>query len=92
VTDTPSSTPLTETDSVNGDGPPRVPNISVNKDTVATTFSAEGDVIPFTFVVANTGNVTIEHQPVVTDPKITGIMCDAIPAAGLAPIEFIECT
>ncbi|WP_073141131.1 DUF7507 domain-containing protein [Litoreibacter ascidiaceicola] len=75
-------------------GPPAEPAIAFNKEANVTDFSAAGDVITYTFTVANAGNVTLFAQPFVTDTTIqpAPFACGTIPAGGLAPQEFVSCT
>jgi uncharacterized repeat protein (TIGR01451 family) len=47
-----------------------------------------GDQVNYTFVVTNTGNVTLDGISV-SDPMLTGVTC---PAATLAPAESMTCT
>ena len=51
-----------------------------------------GDIINYTYNVANTGNVTLTAAPVLNDNKIGAITCPAFPGGTLAPSEFIVCT
>lgn len=90
--DTPAATPVSDDDSVTGTGPAREPEISLVKTADVVDFDAEGDLIPYTFTVANIGNVTITETPSISDDKIDTVTCDPIPAAGLAPNDFITCT
>ena len=57
------------------------------------TFDSVGDVLPFEFVVTNTGNVTLTGTPVIADPLITGqggsVSC---PAGPLVPAASLTCT
>ncbi|HAM45293.1 MAG TPA: hypothetical protein DCM67_09795, partial [Propionibacteriaceae bacterium] len=47
-----------------------------------------GDLLPYTFTVTNTGNVTMTSVAI-QDPKISDVSC---PAGSLAPGETLSCT
>jgi uncharacterized repeat protein (TIGR01451 family) len=66
------------------------PSVGMSKETTTATFSAVGQHIPYTFHLANTGNVTLS-TPSVTDPMVSNLDCGTVPAT-LAPGEFIDCT
>jgi uncharacterized repeat protein (TIGR01451 family) len=85
----PSGTPTAPVDSNTITVPAKqLPSLTVSKATTKATYSAVGDQIPFTFLVRNTGNVTIDPITV-TDPNATGIACT--PSA-LAPGDQVTCT
>ena len=68
--------------------------ISLTKDPSPTTYSAVNDVITYTYVIKNTGNVTIgPAQFTVTDDHIAGgaFSCGAA-ATTLAPNATVTCT
>src|SRR5205814_2171917 len=55
-------------------------------------YSAVGDVIHYTIVATNTGNVTL-HNVLVTDPHVSNLSCTpGNPVADLAPGASISCT
>ena len=72
------------------------PAISLVKSATPTTVTAAGQVVTYTFLVANTGNVTLSGLGV-TDIGFTGdgtlsaIQCPTPPAA-LAPADDLTCT
>ena len=68
------------------------PAMSVVKSTISTTFTAVGDVIPYSFLVTNTGNVTLTNAITVADTKIASVTCPALPSGGLTPTQSITCT
>ena len=68
------------------------PAMSVVKSTTSTTFTAVGDVIPYSFLVTNTGNVTLTNAITVADTKIASVTCPALPSGGLTPTQSITCT
>ena len=67
----------------------RRPAISITKATTATTFTAPGEVISYTLIISNTGNVTLTGV-VVTDP-IAVVTCTGAPYT-LVPGEQVTCT
>jgi uncharacterized repeat protein (TIGR01451 family) len=58
-----------------------------NGGTTKTAFTA-GDDIPYSFLVTNTGDSTLDNISV-TDPKVTGITC---PTTTLSPTDSMVCT
>ncbi|MGL5808566.1 MAG: DUF7507 domain-containing protein, partial [Nocardioides sp.] len=64
------------------------PAITLDKQAGAPTGNTAGETIPYSFVVTNTGNVTLDSVTV-TDTQVTGITC---PTATLAPGESMTCT
>ena len=75
----------TATDSTDHDRSPHGPAITLDKQAGAITDvdgngADAGDTIAYTFIVTNTGNVTL--NPVsVTDPKVGAVTCPATPLA-----------
>jgi len=68
------------------------PSLSIDKSTSSTDFTMAGDVISYSYVVSNTGNVTIVDAISVADDKISNVSCPALPAGGLVPGASITCT
>ena len=64
------------------------PRLTVDKTSTTTSITAAGQVVPYTFLVTNTGNVTVTGIAV-TDPKVPTITCDA---TSLAPGISMTCT
>ena len=56
-----------------------------------TTYVKAGDLLHYSYLVTNAGNVTLHDAITVTDDKAT-VSCPALPAAGLAPNASITCT
>ncbi|MEP3296601.1 hypothetical protein [Tateyamaria sp.] len=73
-------------------GPDAEPAFAMSKNADVTDFDTLGDIITYTYIVGNAGNVTLFDQPVVTDNKIGTINCPAIPTAGFEPLDTITCT
>jgi uncharacterized repeat protein (TIGR01451 family) len=64
------------------------PSLSIVKSTTTTQATAAGQNIPFTFLVTNTGNVTMSNI-VVTDPNVATVNC---PQTALAAAGSMTCT
>lgn len=79
-------------DDVTAFGPEREPAFALNKTADVSEFTKQGDIITYSYVVANAGNVTLFDQPVIVDDKIGTFNCSSIPATGLAPLDNIICT
>ncbi|MCB0913854.1 MAG: hypothetical protein KDB60_19790, partial [Propionibacteriaceae bacterium] len=80
-------TPPTATD--NTDVPLSTdPAISLDKQVAGVSGSAAGDLIDYTFVVVNTGNVTLTGI-VIDDPLVGSVTC---PTTTLAPGEPMACS
>jgi uncharacterized repeat protein (TIGR01451 family) len=65
------------------------PHITVNKSTPTTIYDHVGQLITYTLVATNDGNVTL-HNVSITDPKLGALTCTQ-PVA-LAPGETLTCT
>ncbi|TXI05581.1 MAG: DUF11 domain-containing protein [Pseudorhodobacter sp.] len=50
------------------------------------------NIIDYTYVVTNSGNVTITDPITVSDNRIPAVSCPALPPGGLAPQASISCT
>ena len=64
------------------------PALAMDKSAAAATYSSVGNIISYSYLVTNTGNVTISGPITVTDDKAT-VMC---PPGGLAPGASLTCT
>ncbi|MEZ5854627.1 MAG: hypothetical protein R3D67_07705 [Hyphomicrobiaceae bacterium] len=51
-----------------------------------------GQVIAYSFVVTNSGTVTVLSPVTVSDSKIATVTCPALPAGGLIPAASLTCT
>ena len=67
------------------------PELSIVKDDAGATYDEVGDVIHYTIVATNIGNVTLKGV-VVTDPNVTDLVCVPATPVDLAPGDSIECT
>src|SRR6185436_11136280 len=63
-------------------------SLSLVKTATPTTYDSVGDVIGYSYLVTNSGNVTLAGPVTVTDDKAT-VTC---PAGGLAPLASMTCT
>ncbi len=66
----------------------QTPTLNLVKATTSTSFSVVGASLPYSFVVSNTGNVTV-NGIVVNDAKVSGILCTL---TTLAPGQTTTCT
>ena len=78
----------TDTTTVTAD---QTPAISLTKSATPTTYGAVGEVIAYSLVITNTGNVTLNAPFTVSDALTTDESCPATPTS-LAPGESITCT
>jgi len=68
------------------------PSLSITKDATESGFDSLGDVIHYTIVATNTGNVTL-HNVLVTDSQVSNLSCTpTVPVTDLAPGAQITCT
>jgi large repetitive protein len=88
----PGAQDISDTGTVFAKGPINEPKFSLVKTPVTTSFSAAGNTLTYRYTIANTGNVTLTDQPVITDDKIGTFNCGTIPTGGLRPGNFISCT
>ena len=65
------------------------PALSLTKSASPTVYSAVGQVITYTYVITNTGNVTLPGPFTITDNKIATVTC---PTGSLAPSATRTCT
>ena len=85
-TSTSTSTPTpTKTPTVTPD-----PHLQLSKSAAPTTYSYAGQVITYTYVVTNTGNVTLSGPIIVTDDRLGAFPCST--ATSLAPGASVVCT
>jgi len=75
--------------SVNG---VQTPSMSVNKIAGNSDFTMVGDVLDYTYIVTNDGNVTLTQPISIEDDRIGTIPCPALPAGGLLPNQTLTCT
>jgi len=80
-----SSTPDTAT--VTGT---QTPALSIEKTALNDNFTTAGSIVSYSYVVTNTGNVTLTDPITVSDDKIASVICPSNP--GLAPSESLTCS
>ena len=66
------------------------PALTIAKTSIDTTYAKVGDVLHYSYVVTNSGNVTLDGPFTVADDKATDESCPA--TATLAPGASITCT
>ena len=72
------------------------PGVSITKTATVSPASDQaaarvGDTIAYTYLVTNTGNVTL-RDVAVDDPTLGSVTCPTPPAPGLAPGDSVTCT
>ena len=75
---------------------PSAPGVSITKTATVSPASDQaaarvGDTIAYTYLVTNTGNVTL-RDVAVDDPTLGSVTCPTPPAPGLAPGDSVTCT
>jgi uncharacterized repeat protein (TIGR01451 family) len=83
----PSGVPVTATDSVTAPIAP-APSVTLKKTAGTASGNTAGSTVPYTFLVTNTGNVTL-HGVAVADAKVGTVSC---PVTQLAPAAATTCT
>src|SRR4029078_11611234 len=73
----------------------QTPALSLTKSATETTYSAVGDTLHYSYVVKNTGNVSLAGPVTVSDDKTT-VTCPVVSAVGnhdafLDPGELVTC-
>lgn len=87
--ETTQGTPTDDTDEITLTGPVQAPALSVAKSSPTPSFANVGDTITYSYVVTNTGNITIT-SPITVDDDRTTVTCLANP--GIAPGGTLTCS
>ena len=66
------------------------PAITLTKSANPITYSKAGDIIGYTLIAKNTGNVTL-HDVSISDPKLGALTCTPAQPATLAPNASLTC-
>ncbi|NJD59076.1 MAG: sortase, partial [Anaerolineae bacterium] len=69
----------------------QTPTITLLKSADPVIFDAVGQTIIYTYIITNTGNVTLPGPFTVTDNKTT-VTCNPVPPGGLLPQATLTCT
>jgi uncharacterized repeat protein (TIGR01451 family) len=67
------------------------PQLTVDKSSTTTVITTVGQVVPYTFVVTNAGNVTLTGVTL-TDTKVSSLTCTPSQPATLAPGATMNCS
>ena len=70
----------------------QIPSLSIEKSTEAASISLVGEIVTYSYIVTNTGNLTFTSAITVNDDKIEAVICPALPAGGLLPTSSLTCT
>jgi len=70
----------------------QTPALSIAKSTDAVSISTVGEIVTYSYLVTNTGNVSLTSAITVNDDKIASVTCPALPAGGLLPAASLTCT
>jgi hypothetical protein len=88
ATDSASNSVTSNSSSVTVAASGTVLSTSLVKSTPSTGYGAAGDSIPYSYVVTNTGNITV-HGVSVSDNKIASVSC---PSGNVDPGNSVTCT
>ncbi len=88
----PSGATITSNASVNTAGPVQLRSITIAKSSSAPTYSLAGNTITYSYLITNTGNVTLTNAINVSDDKIDSVYCPPLPVSGIAPNATLTCT
>ena len=69
----------------------QAPALVIDKVAQDATYAKVGDELHYSYLVTNSGNVTLHDAIVVTDDK-AAVSCPALPAEGFAPKASITCS
>ncbi len=83
--------PVTDTDTQTVQTAPAAPSLAVTKTASQTTGLRLGDVVTYTIVTTNNGNVTLSNVTP-TDPIVGALSCSPAAPATLNPTQSVQCT
>lgn len=83
-------TPITSDPAIVEVAPDQSPHLTITKTATTKTFTSVGDVIDYSIVLTNDGDVTLAN-PSVSDPSVSDLKCDSAPSS-FAPGASITCT
>ncbi|MFZ5965375.1 DUF7507 domain-containing protein [Thalassococcus sp. BH17M4-6] len=92
TTVTPDAQPVEGSGDVTALGPDHAPAVSMEKTADVEEISTAGETVTYSYLVTNTGNITLTAPIEVTDDRIPNVNCPALPQAGLAPLGTQTCT
>ncbi len=87
----PDGEPVSDTDAELVSGPVPGPSLALVKSANPVVYTAVGQTISYSYLVANNGNVTLYWPFAVVDDKIASVDCSSAPAS-LAPGGSFTCT
>jgi large repetitive protein len=87
----PGAAAVTDSDTVTILGPVQEPAMSIAKSGSPATFAAVGEVITYTYLVTNTGNISLTAPITISDNQIATVSCPPTPAAGISPGGTLTC-
>ncbi len=70
----------------------KLPSLSIAKSATAVAFTNVGDTISYSYLVTNTGNITLTSAITVSDNRIASVTCPALPPGGVPPGGTLTCT
>ncbi len=74
-------------------GPVQAPAITLVKNSgLAGSYDHVGQVVPYSYTITNSGNITLTGTFQISDDKIAAVSCPATPGAGVAPAATLVCT
>ncbi|SMX41119.1 DUF7507 domain-containing protein [Octadecabacter ascidiaceicola] len=84
--------PVDGTETLNG--PAADPTFTITKTPTPTTYSAAGETISYSFLITNSGNVTLTDIVTITDLNLTPttLTCPAAGPVNIAPGGTVTCT
>ena len=69
----------------------QTPGLTVDKSSTTTVITAAGQIVPYSYIVTNTGNITLTGVTL-TDDKVATLTCSPSQPATLAPGATMTCS